>query len=77
MSDSARVRRSFQFRRRVLFAPLAFAVMAVIYFFIVPAIRERQAKDNVLEKLQTIDKALKRYEDQHPGADRQAEKASP
>jgi hypothetical protein len=31
----------------------------------------------VLNKLQTIDNALKRYEAQHPGADDRGEKPSP
>jgi hypothetical protein len=59
-------RRWFQFRLRMLLIPLAFALVSIVYFFVLPALRERQAKEKAMESLKTLDDALKRYEASHP-----------
>jgi hypothetical protein len=68
MSDQPSPRRRFQFRLRVLLVPLVLAVAAVGYFFVWPAIRDREAREDVHERLQKIGDALKRYEAQHQQA---------
>src|ERR1700687_2091732 len=64
MPDQPSLRRRFQFRRRVLFVPVALGIAAVVYLFVWPAIREHRAKENVQEKLKTMKDALDRYEAQ-------------
>jgi uncharacterized membrane protein YccC len=65
MPDQPSLRR--RFRLTVLLVPLVLAIAAVAYFFVWPAIREHRARDNVQEKLRTIQDALDRYDAQHPG----------
>jgi hypothetical protein len=59
-ADHLEPRRWFQFRRRVLFVPLALGIAAVVYFFVWPAIREHRAEENVQEKLTKMKDSLDR-----------------
>ena len=58
--------RRFPFRLRVLLIPLALGIAAVVYFFVLPAIHDRQKRQETQTKLQQIGDALHRYEAQHP-----------
>jgi hypothetical protein len=57
-------RRWFQFSLRTLLIPLALGVVAVVYFFVLPAIHDLQKRQETQKKLQQIGDAVDRYEAQ-------------